>query len=371
MTPSPLSFVVDRNSSVSLHRQIEEWLRAQIESGNWGAGYSLPPRKEFCEMLGGINHLTIRQAVTALVRDGLLTSVPGKGTFVTERATKPLSIGLVLPQIEDELTRSIAQGVNEGFLKSNSAPLARVVLFDSGRSAQKEIENIAHLEDLPLDGAIVMPVIHSDLSEHLLRLKIDKFPLVLVDSNVPGVDVPSVTSDNYKGGYDIASHLVERGYKRMAWIGNCKGYYSAQQRFDGFRDALNDAGIPYNRSWFFEHQNESPTDPVVKSVRNIVGRILDEDMPIDAIVCANDGEALACLDLLKERGIPVPQKIAVTGFDDAAISLTSTPPLTTVRQSVTELGREAAHMLLQVIKNSSTEVQRKILPVHLVVRKSS
>lgn len=361
---------IDRNSSIPLHRQVEDWLRLQIESGVLTPGATLPPRKEFCELLGGINHLTIRQAVSALIREGLLVSVQGRGTFVAEPQQRQLRIGLVLPCIDDGITRSIVDGVHES-LAAHSNPPIRLVLFDSRKDARKEIENIAQLEDLPLDGAIVLPVSYGDLMEHLLRLKIDRFPLVLVDSEIPEIDIPSVNTDNYDGGYQLVSHLLKCGHRNLAWIGNCKGYYSARQRLEGFRDALNDAGVPYNRKWFFEHQQESPMAPFEDSMRKIVGRIVGEKMPIDAIVCADDGEAISCIRLLKEQGVAVPDQIAVTGFDDIVEASLVAPALTTIRRPMRQLGSEAVRILLEVIANPASRPASLKIPVSLVRRESA
>jgi len=367
------NFQIDRNSSLPLHRQVEAWLRQQIESGGLAPGESLPPRKEFSEMLGGINHLTIRQAVSTLAREGLLFSVQGRGTFVAEQKTRQLSIGVVLPNIDDEFTHSIASGVQEYFEAGNKEgkSAVRTVLFDSRRDAQKEIDNIAHLQDLPLDGAIILPVGYGNLVEHLVRLKVDHFPLVLVDSIISGIEFPSVASDNYNGGYLAAKHLLERGRTRLAWIGNCSGYFSARQRFEGFRDAINDGGHAYNRQWLFEHRVNTPTAPLEESMQEIVSRIVAEKMPLDGIICANDIEAIACLRLLQEKGVEVPGQIAVVGFDDIRDCTFVTPALTTIRQPMKEIGREAARLLLESITKPEEPLQNLILPVTLIQRSSS
>jgi len=366
-------FQVDRNSSVPLHRQVEQWLRLQIETGALSPGDTLPPRKEFCEMLGGINHLTIRQAVNALIRDGLLYTVQGRGTFVANKEDAPFSVALVLPTIEAGITREILNGVDECFEspQEKDLPRSRVVLFDSRRDIQKEINNIAHLEDLPLDGAIIMPLCHGDLVEHLLRLKSDKFPLVLVDSVIEGIEFSSVTSDHYSGGYQAAEHLLKRGRKNLAWIGNCRGFFSVRRRLEGVRDAINDAGMCYNRKWQFDYDAASPIAPFENCMREIVSRIVREKMPIDAIVCGSAPEAITCMGMLQELDVPIPGQIAVVGFDDLEETKTCVPPLTIVSQPMRQLGREAARLLLEIMQNPSITPQKIVLPVHLIERGSS
>jgi len=371
---SPPSFKIDRDSPLPLYKQVERWLRSQIEAGVYRPGDMLPSTKALCESFGGINHLTVRQAISSLVQDGLLFSVHGRGTYVREPKEQQLKIALVLPNLDDEFTREIAKGAQEVLDRDGAdggAPGSALVMLDSRRNAQKEIDNIGHIEDLPLDGAIIMPLDYGDLVEHLVRLKSDDFPLVLVDSVVEGVAFPAVTSDNYNGGYLAAQHLLERGRRNLAWFGNCKGYFSARQRFEGFRDAINDRGLAYNRKWMFEYKMESPTASFLESMGEIVTRIVREKMPIDGIVCASDVEAVACVDMLQERGVGVPGQIAVVGFDDIAEARRCIPPLTTVRQPMREMGRRAAQMILKRIRQSASPEQIIKLPVELIVREST
>lgn len=356
-----------------IHRQIEQWLRHQIETGALAPGDALPARKELGELLGGVNHLTIRQAIGSLVRDGLLFSVQGRGTFVTEKKPKQLRIGLVLPNIDDEITREIARGVQEAFGETGKSPGSSdvgLVLFDSRHSEEKERQNIGHLQDLPLDGAIIFPVFDGDTAERLVRLKADGFPVVLVDCQIPGIEFDSVVVDNYAGSYEITKHLLKQGRNRIAWLGRRKGYSSSAERYEGYRDAIADFGRPLDRSLTFEIPTLAPMDPYEAAVAKIIKGLSDENMP-DAIVCNNDIVALSCISALVANGIKVPEDIAVVGFDDIKEARSSVPPLTTVRQPMNELGRKAAELILSRVAKASRKSQTIKLPVSVVIRKSS
>ena len=367
-------FTLNRDSSLPIHRQVENWLREQIKSGALPPGSMLPPRKELCDMLGGINHLTVRQAMSSLVREGLLFSVQGRGTFVADEKKKTLRVALVLPNLEDEFTRVIADAVQEYFeqqgVEEGGEPRIRSVIFDSRRDAQKEIDNIVHLEDLPLDGAIILPVSFGVMVEHLARLKADRFPVALL-GQVPGIQFNSVTSDDYDGGYKIAEHLLKKGRKRLAWIGNKGGSFSLAPRFEGYRDAISDQGLVYDKSLVCDLQLPTPQSPYEGAVHAAVVELMKRDSRPDAIVCSNDLEAFVCLESLQGLGIKVPQEVSVTGFDGLRHAQHCRPALTTIQTPMRQLGCEAAKLILAAMENPEAPARNVTLPVSLVVRESA
>lgn len=381
MAKDSLPLVLDRDSPVPIYRQVQAWLRQQIESGALMPGSMLPPVKLLCERLGGINHQTVRQAISLLVQEGALSAIPGRGAVVASQAERTVKIGLVLPNIDSELTRQIANGVQSVFepevisvdgKDSLRREKASVVILDSRHNVKKEIENIAHLEDLPLDGAIILPVVYGDIVKHLVRLQSDDFPVVLVDCMVPGLSFPSVVVDNYGGSYEITKHVLERGRKKLAWIGPAMSISSASQRFEGYRDAIADFGLPFDRKLVTSIATTLPTDPFEPFVQNVIdGLVKGHPERPDAIVCGNDAIAIGCIKMLKAHGVKVPEDIAVVGFDDVQEARLCDPPLTTVRQPMGELGGAAARLILARIFNKECDPTVEKFPVELVVRQSS
>lgn len=366
------TFKRDPASQFPLHLQVEQWLRDQIESGGLSSGEALPSRKEFSELLGGINHLTIRQAVNALIRDGLMYSVPGRGIYVAEKKSRVQSIGVVLPSIDDEFTHALVAGIQDALAGSGErgGAVIRPVFFDSSRDPQKEVDSIAHLADLPLDGAIVFPVAYGDMLEKLIQLKADKFPLVLVGW-VPGIKFNSVTSDDYSGAYQATSHLLEKGRQRVAWVGNRSSIYSVAARFEGFRDAMSDHGVLYDRKLLGDVDLVSPMHNSMGSLSQVLDRLLSQEPKLDAIVCANDYFALACMDELARRGIRVPDDISVVGYDDIKEAASCTPALSTVVNPMRKLGVAATELLIKCMADQSREPEEVVLPVTFKVRDSA
>lgn len=376
----PITLPPQRSSS-PLYRQIESQLRSRIESGEFQPGDRLPSVNELRQHFGGVNHLTVRQALKHLVDDGLVRAEQGRGTFVQQRARRAGRIALVMPHLEDALFLLIARGVQSVFSEAG----VKTLILDSRSCHSEESETFVHLEELSLDGAIIFPVVGSTLMEHARRFKSNGFPFVLVDRTVhqygmagwcaPQGDIPAVVVDNYGGGHAIGEHLAARGRTRVAWLSEM-GSSSAQARLAGLRDGLADAGIALPRVRQCELcVPPAPSGTAFRAALSVLveqaldGLLLQNPLP-DAIACGNDVTALCVLESLGKRGIAVPAQIAVTGFDDVAEAATATPPLTTARQPMERLGQESARLLLELIDGREAP-PRAPLPVQLILRAST
>lgn len=353
-----------------LYRQVEYYLREQIASGALAAGDMLPSVKELCEQFGGINHLTVRQAIKNLTDENLVRSVQGRGSFVTEHKARDRRVALVLPHLEDTLFIRIAKGAQEVLEEQG----VRSLILDSRGSEHTEGDHIRNLKSLPLDGALIFPIARSDIAEQVFRLKMEGFPFVLVDRYFEGIAVPCVVVDNYQGGYEGARYLAAAGRYKVAWLGELRST-AAKLRLEGFRTALNDAGIACPNAWIKDVE-VTPDAPALyhEAQRRAVCRAVDELLaaaPLDALACCDDASALVAMEHLQSLGKNVPEDIAVLGFDDVPEAALVTPPLTTIRQPMLEVGREAASMLLGRMEQKDSPPERKVLPVELIVRKSA
>jgi DNA-binding LacI/PurR family transcriptional regulator len=354
-----------------LYRQVESYLRQRIASGEIGTGEMLPSVKELCAQFGGLNHLTVRQAIKNLTEENLVRSVQGRGSFVTEHSTRERRIALVLPHLEDTLFIRIAKGAQEVLETSG----VKTMILDSRGSENIEADHIGSLQTLPLDGALIFPIADGNIAEQVFRLKLDNFCFVLVDRYFEDIAAPCVVVDNYQGGYDSAQHLVKQKRKRVAWIGETHST-SARLRLKGFQDALNDAGIacPSTLIKDVEVTSDAPVPYHIAQeeiVQNAVAELLAQNPAPDAIVCCDDADALSTLKALQMMKVRVPEEIAVIGFDDIPEAALSTPPLTTIRQPMNNLGKEAATMLLDRMKNKTAPPEKKVLPVELIQRESA
>lgn len=213
-----------------------------------------------------------------------------------------------------------------------------------------------------IDGFIISGPRMDDTA--LLRLHQDGFPLVLLGT-LPGVDIPSVDVDNARAAYTAVHHLVRLGHRRIGMITNGPLRYTAsQERLAGYRQALERHGIPFNPDLVVEGNFTAASGEIAMQ------RLLEVRPLPTAVFVASDTVALGALRLLRERGLRVPEDIALVGFDDIPLAAYVDPPLTTVRLPAYELGREAAQMLLTLVEKRPLPRTRVLLDTSLVVRAS-
>lgn len=197
--------------------------------------------------------------------------------------------------------------------------------------------------------------------ELLALLQQMKLPMVLVDSWAPGL--PCVNPDNAQGGYLATRHLIDQGRTRIAFLASSLAHYSIRQREKGYRQAL------YEAQLLMPPEYEAIAPPLLdteQSLTEAVNELLNLPQPPDAIFAYNDAAAQVVLRVCAQRGVNVPDDIALVGFDDIDAAAWMTPPLTTIAIDKPHLGREALMMLLR----EETMVP-PLKPVSLIVRGSS
>ncbi len=190
-------------------------------------------------------------------------------------------------------------------------------------------------------------------------------PLPTIKVGQPLEDIPTVVADEETGTYAALVHLIrDHHYRRIALIDYPENYPYLKPRYDAYKRALADYGIPLDPRLII------PGDWTVRSGREAIPVLLDErKVTFDALVASNDNMALGALEVLQARGIHVPYDVALVGFDDARMSRLVMPSLTTVRQPMFELGKRALQALLATI-NGEALPQKIVLPTELLIRQS-
>lgn len=189
-----------------------------------------------------------------------------------------------------------------------------------------------------------------------------RFPAVLYDNHVPGNPrISHVGVDNDEGMRMLISHLTKLGHKRIGHLGSARSAYVYRQRCDSFFLALREHKLDDRRSLACNVYHMS------ECITRHLPRLLEQGCT--AIVCSHDKLAASVLTQLGDMGIRVPEDISVVGFDDLPLSRTTTPPLTTVRQNRTELGKSAFYALSSLM--NGVPISTLLLHAELVVRGSS
>ncbi|MFC4116384.1 LacI family DNA-binding transcriptional regulator [Nonomuraea zeae] len=191
-------------------------------------------------------------------------------------------------------------------------------------------------------------------------------PLVLLDpSGDPGLKEPSVGASNWSGGLSATRHLLGLGHRRIAVITGPDYAMASRARLDGYRAALEAAGVPVDPELI------GRGDFLVEGGLTQAQRLLRLPDPPTAIFACNDGQAMGVYQAAHELRLRIPDDLSVVGFDDLPSMRWMTPPLTTIRQPLTEMGAAAATMLVALAQGAPLPQSRIELGTDLVVRAST
>jgi DNA-binding LacI/PurR family transcriptional regulator len=216
-------------------------------------------------------------------------------------------------------------------------------------------------------GAAGLIVVISMLSEDdQRRIVEEQLPVVLVDPlSAPTAEIPSIGVTNWSGARDAVQHLIGLGHRRIGMVAGRSHSLAGAARLHGYRAALEEAGIGYDpalvRSTDFDYAESLAATLQILAV---------EDPPT-AVFAASDAQALGVLEAARQRGLRVPDDLAVMSFDDTLVAAMASPPLSAVRQPFEELGREATRVLLQVADGRPPASPRIELATELVLRTST
>ncbi|MCK4577563.1 MAG: LacI family DNA-binding transcriptional regulator [Candidatus Marinimicrobia bacterium] len=218
-----------------------------------------------------------------------------------------------------------------------------------------------------VDAVIIAGSVPNELIEYVQELKL---PYVLVDYRHPAIKSNLVLIENFDGAHVAVNHLLDNGHKQIAFVGGSFNHSSIQERFRGYQAALLSSGldeVANNKSIHYLVQQEITTQIGFDGICEL----LDNNVKIDAVVCANDTTAIGCLQALKQRQISIPQDIAVVGFDDIAYARDTDPSLTTVHVPKLEMGIQAVRLIFDLLDHPLSGLQSRIINTELVVREST
>lgn len=212
----------------------------------------------------------------------------------------------------------------------------------------------------------VLAVFSGQTDDQREQLSTREIPLVLLDpSGDPGQQVPSVGASNWSGGLSATRHLLELGHRRIAIITGPDFALSSRARLDGYRAALDTAGVPIEPSLI------GGGDFMIEGGLAQARRLLRLPDPPTAIFACNDGQAIGVYHAAHELGLRIPDDLSVVGFDDLPPIRWLIPPLTTIRQPLTEMAAAATTMLVRLAQGEPPAQRRVELGTDLVVRGST
>ncbi|RZT87042.1 LacI family transcriptional regulator [Pseudonocardia sediminis] len=270
-------------------------------------------------------------------------------------------LALIVSDVENPFFTSVARGMEDTAQTAGYS----VVLCNSDDSADKERRYLEVALQERMAGVVISPTGPVD-GVRMLRER--RVPVVAVDRPVPGDvggTVDEVLVDSRSAAREATEHLIAQGYERIGCVTGPAGVATADERLDGYRDALTAAGRPA------APQHEWHADYRPAGARDTTRVLLDGPDRPDALLVANSAMAIGVLEAMNERGLRPGRDLGLIAFDDAPWTRAVDPPLSVVAQPAYDIGSEAARLLLTRIAAPDGPAASTLFEAHLVTRGSS
>lgn len=242
----------------------------------------------------------------------------------------------------------------------NSVVKGRYNLLVRGIDDYKDYSNI---NIKGFDGIILMSQSNND-NPFIYYMLERKVPIVILNRDIDESSIVNILSGDKKGAYEAVNYIIKNGHKDIAIIEGKKGFKATAERRDGFLKALIENNIPINNKFIVEGNY------TIESGHGAMKKLLKLNETPTAVFCSNDEMAIGAIKAIVEAGLNVPSDISVVGFDDNEIGAFITPSLTTVRRSISEVGKKGAEKLLDIIENNKSEGEKVYIDTELVERDS-
>lgn len=279
------------------------------------------------------------------------------------KSGKSFIVGVIVPSVQSHFFASVIHSIEEGLKDSGY----RIILYQSNELVENEIKGVKTLLEAQVDGIIAsLSLGTEDDISHFQSIIAQQKPLVLFDRISTKLKVPTVTLNDFNAGFLAAQHLIDQGYKKIAFITTAQPIKTFTDRLEGYREAMKINQLPIDA----EHIVFGGLS--IKDGRYGAAKLLMAETMPEAIITADDYTALGVLKQLKEVD-EIPPKIGLIGFSNEAFSAYISPALSTVDQHPNLMGRGCAELFLQMVTKNHPydDICHLVLEPTIIKRQSS
>jgi DNA-binding LacI/PurR family transcriptional regulator len=274
------------------------------------------------------------------------------------RQQKTREIGIIIPDISNPFFSDIVKSLATELRKKGY----NFILYDSDEDINMERAGVKSLLEKRVDGLIIASVGQDFL--HIQKIRDAEIPVVMVDRCFDDLDIDSVSVDNVKGSLLAVNHLINEGHKRIAFIQGLLGTYANKTRLEGYKQALQAAGISIDEQLIVGDDFRSFNGYLrTKTLLNLTD-------PPTAIFTAGDLIALGALEACREIDVSIPNNLSLITFDDPVFATYLSPALTAVEQPRLKIAEIAVAMLCSRIKNPNDKRKKILVEPKLNIRSS-
>jgi len=321
------------------------------------SGYSITTVSHALSGYGDVNENTRQHIIAIAERLGYQPNLAAR--HLRSKQTK--TIGMVIPltaHFSDPFFMELLSGVGR-----QAAEYGYDLLLSAQQPGEEELNAYRRIvASSRIDGVVVARVQRDDPRIKFLKEACHPF-VVFGRSNAN--DYPYIDVDGRAGIHQIVLHLARLGHRRIAFVLSPPQLAFTALRYEGYCQGLAEAGLPLDNAYIVQG------DLTRAGGHTAAAHLLALPEPPTAIVACNDSMALGAMLAIQEQKLVVGRDVAVAGFDDIPAAASASPPLTTVRQPIYDIGRQALDMLIRVIRNEPVENLHVLLVPELIVRASS
>lgn len=280
------------------------------------------------------------------------------------RSGRTKIIGVLVPRLDVSFFSSVVHGIESVMNEQGYT----ILLYQSQESAQQERKGIETFLRSRVDGIIASISLETEATENYAEIKARNTPLAFFDRILEELDVPSVTIDDYRGGFMATEHLIQAGYRRIVHINQYRNINIFNARLRGYLDALKQYGLPIDEQLIIKG------DFSLEFGRQCVRDLLAGGVAFDAVFTLEDFTAMGVIQELKSAGKRIPDEVGVVGFANEAFTRLVSPAISTVGQRTGEMGEEVARLFLRLLKKGDYyrhEPEKIVLLPELLIRESS
>lgn len=284
------------------------------------------------------------------------------GTFAAaKKGDRNLTIGVIVEEhyVDNNTTSFPFYMKMYNFINKHMSKYHYSVILETITAAMLNSNRMPNIvTEKKVDGIIVLGQVRS---MYLNKLKNKRLPMVYLDFYDRNMEVPSVINDNVYGTYMLTNHLIEKGHKKIAYVGSIDATASILDRYLGYYRSLVTHQISLNDSYILPDRDERGY---------LITIDFPEDMPT-AFVCNCDGTAVQVMRQLRGLGYKIPEDISVVGFDNYSAEVDySLPKLTTIEVNIEELTKNAVELIIRLINGERSLGGRKVISGKLILRDS-
>lgn len=278
------------------------------------------------------------------------------------RTGKSKTIGLIVEDIGNYFFGNIAKIIEIEAHRNGYS-----VFFSSTENDDDTAKALINkMRNSSVDGYIITAT--KGLKDEINKLKKENVPFVLIDRLVPGIEANHVILDNYRGAYDLARHLLKRGYRDIGFISISNGMSQMADREKGFTDALTESKLRLAQNAKLEVSFGDSDADIISAIKKYISR----NRQLDAIFFATNYLGVLGIEAIQRCDLQIPEDIAVVSFDDNDLFRLLTPSVTVAAQPIKEIATKSIELLLKLIKNEQRQkATAEIVQPEIIIRNSS